>query len=39
MTAEEYFLKKYGNKITANDSWVIKLAKEYIQLIEIELKN
>ena len=27
--AEELFLKKYGNKITANESWVIRFAEEY----------
>lgn len=29
MTAEEYFLSKFGNKITATESWVIVFAEEY----------
>ena len=28
-TAEELFLEKYGNKITASESWVIRFAEEY----------
>lgn len=31
MNAEELFLKKYGNKITAAESWVIRFAEEYAQ--------
>jgi hypothetical protein len=32
MTAEELFLKNYGNKITASESWVIRFAEEYATL-------
>jgi hypothetical protein len=31
-TAEEYFLSKFGNKITATESWVIVFAEEYAKL-------
>ena len=29
MTATKLFLEKYGNKITASESWVIRFAEEY----------
>lgn len=32
MNAEELFLQKYGNKITASESWVIRFAEEYAKL-------
>jgi hypothetical protein len=32
MTAEELFLEKYGNKITAGESWVIRFAEEYAKI-------
>jgi hypothetical protein len=32
MNAEELFLHKYGNKITASESWVIRFAEEYAKL-------
>lgn len=32
MKAEELFLKKYRNKISAMDSWVIRFAEEYASL-------
>ncbi len=32
MNAEELFLEKYGNKITASESWVIRFAEEYAAL-------
>jgi hypothetical protein len=31
-TAELLFLEKYGNKITASESWVIRFAEEYAKL-------
>ena len=31
-TAEALFLEKYGNKITASESWVIRFAEEYSKL-------
>ena len=33
MTAEELFLSKYGNKITASESWVIRFAEEYAEIV------
>lgn len=30
-TAEDYFEKKFGNKITASESWVIRFAEEYAE--------
>lgn len=39
MTAEELFLKKYGNKITASESWVIRFAEEYGSLKASEVAN
>lgn len=30
-TAEDLFLEKYGNKITASDSWVLRFAIDYAQ--------
>lgn len=36
MTAEELFLKKYGNEITAKDSWVIRFANEYAESLARE---
>ena len=32
ISAAEYFEQKFGNKITANDSWVIRFAEEYNNL-------
>lgn len=32
MNAEEFFLQKYGNRITASESWVIRFAEEYAKL-------
>lgn len=32
MKAEDLFLKKYGNKITPAESWVIRFAEEYADL-------
>lgn len=38
--AEDLFLKKYGNKITASESWVIRFAAEFATLIsQLENKN
>jgi hypothetical protein len=31
MTAEEFFFKTYGNKINANESWMINFAEKYHQ--------
>lgn len=31
MKAEEFFEKKFGNKITASESWVIRLMEEYAE--------
>jgi len=31
MTAEDYFEQKFGNKLKASDSWVIRFAEEYAQ--------
>lgn len=33
MKAEDLFLKKYGNKITASESWVIRFAEEYAKIV------
>lgn len=32
MSAEDFFLQKYGNKITASESWVIRFADEYAKI-------
>jgi hypothetical protein len=32
MNAEDLFLKKYGNKITASESWVIRFSEDYCKL-------
>ena len=36
MTAEELFLQKYGNKITAAESWVIRFAEEFAGITSTE---
>ena len=36
MTAEELFLQKFGNKLTSNESWVIRFAEEYAQQTSIQ---
>lgn len=33
MKAEELFLKKYSNKLSAVDSWVIRFADEYAKIV------
>lgn len=37
-TAEELFLEKFGNKITASESWVIRFAEEYANQLHSEVK-
>ena len=38
--AEDLFLKKYGNKITASESWVIRFAAEFAASInKLQNKN
>lgn len=39
LTAEELFLKKYGNKITASESWVIRFAEEFAELKTTGIKT
>ncbi len=38
-TAADLFLEKYGNKITASDSWVIRFAEEHAEQVNRELIN
>lgn len=39
ITAEKLFLSKYGNKITASESWVIRFAEEYAEEKTKELQE
>ena len=39
MTASEYFKQKFGNKLEASDSWVIRFAEEFAEILIKEQKQ